>query len=263
MYILRFNPFSQLCELSHSAKSADETPFLAEVELCGSVFPADPHWRCFNEPPLDAEAWLLPTFDDASWRPAAWAPLGRVDVATAKHVKLHFGKAARFVLPAPALDEEADQAWRTWAKTKDELNEAWRRWRVAKEGKWNETAAGGTPNVTAATEAMQRDQDGTASNATQQQQYATSSMRGGGTGGGSANDGGMEDAAAAATLNNSSPHWKDHAPPDRPQRLEWHKPVPASTHGYYCRLAFPNPARAYALEMQGIPGGPRMAGSDA
>jgi hypothetical protein len=248
--------------LPRAAVSATQAPFLAEVELCGSVFATDPHWRCYNEPPLDGEeAWLRPAFEDDRWRPAAWAPRSVEVPAMERH---GFEKGARFVLPAPVLDAQADAAWQAWAQTKEEANEAWRAWRAAKEGQRGEknetTAAAGAAGVdgaAAASESMEH-------NSTASVGEYISSMRGGGGGGG---DGGSKPLHVAEAAGNATPSldWKDHAPntTNGLQRLEWHKPRPAAVHGYYCRLELPNPTRAYALELQGLPGAPKKAGASA
>ena len=269
-HLLKFIP-SWL--LGGAAMSATEAPFLAEVELCGSVFPVDPHWRCYNEPPLDGEeAWLLPTFDDDDdgWRPATWAPRSVAVPATAQ-ARRHFEKGARFVLPAPVLDAQAEAAWRAWDQTKAEANEAWRAWRAAKEGGERArpgNATNGTSAAASTSESMERSGGGT----NHTLQYIAS-MRGGGGGGGNKPDGDVEVEAPQGGTNASSTtaevpsslDWKDHAPNanDGLQRLEWHKPRPAAAHGYYCRLEFPNPARAYARELQGSPGASLFAGAGA
>lgn len=204
------------------------------MELCGSAFPADPHWRCYNEPPVDAEGWLLPTFEDARWRPATWAPRrsGVVEAPPAA-VAAQFGRdARRFVLPAPSLDGEAEAAWKEWASAKESANEAWRRWRAAVEGN-NKTNETGTADPV----------------------YAAS-MRGGSGGGSTSGLANSSHSSSARPSNSSisvtnnnitaSLKWKDHAPKNATlERLEWHKPVPSSVHSHYCRLVFPNPVRAY------------------
>lgn len=204
-----------LHEFFRTATSASQAPFMAEVELCGSVLPADPHWRCYNEPPVDWEAWLLPTFEDERWRPAVWAPRSLEasssspsSLATVR-ARAHFSRDTRFVLPAPTLDEQAEDAWRAWTATKAEANDAFRAWRAAKE---NQTAR--------VSGRMENDTLG-------QPQYSTS-MRGAGVG-------------AAGNRSASLVEWKDHAPNATIERLEWHKPRTVRLHGYFCRLAFPNP----------------------
>lgn len=210
-----------LADCKTTAMSAAQAPFLAEVELCGSAFPADPHWRCYNEPPVDAEGWLLPAFEDARWRPAAWAPrrngvVGALPAAAATQ----FGRdAQRFVLPAPSLDQEAENAWNTWESAKESANAAWKKWRAAVEA--------------------EKKRNGTDADAV----YVTTSMRGG--------DRGYNDnSTMSAQSNNTSLKWEDHAPNTTFERLEWHKPIPATLHSYFCRIELPNPAQAYALKVQ-------------
>lgn len=195
------------------------------MELCGSAFPADPHWRCYNEPPVDAEGWLLPAFEDARWRPAAWASRGSGVVVEALRPAFaaQFGRdARRFVLPAPSLDQEAEKAWNAWESAKESANAAWKKWRAAVDA--------------------EKQKNGTAADAV----YATS-MRGGDPG---YNATDSTTSAQSQSNNNTSLKWEDHAPNTTLKRLEWHKPIPSTLHSYFCRIELPNPALAYALEMQ-------------
>lgn len=143
-----------------TAKTADEAPFLAEVELCGSTFVSDHHWRCSNEPPID-DTWLLPTFRETSdWKPATWArcascvagpaisavktpgtmrskaaaqTLNATAVAAKKTTKKSHLKPKDQAPPLHFFSQDGRRYIQPSPRLDQEAEEAWREWQQAKD----------------------------------------------------------------------------------------------------------------------------------
>ena len=251
-----FTPPHHIIHQNKTAKTADEAPFLAEVELCGSTFVSDHHWRCSNEPPID-DTWLLPTFRETSnWKPATWARCASCvagpAISAAKSPATMRSKAADQTLNATTVAAKKTNK-KTHLKPKDqaqplhffsqdgrryiqpsprldqEAEEAWREWQQAKE-----EANSAWRAWRHAREQQQRNGTSTGNSTTilpdEEQGILASSMASGGNGTINVN----------ATI--FSTDWKDHMNVSAADvTLKWSKPRPYNVHGYYCRLVLPNP----------------------
>ena len=235
--------------------TANQAPFLAEVELCGSTFIADHHWHCINEPPLD-DSWLLPSFEEGpEWKPATRARClngctgGMLDQSNVSKeactlaVSFFSKDGNKFIQPSSRLDDEAEEAWRMWKHAKEEANQAWLAWRKAKEQQQKQeeeerlrsshgSKNGTTPVVDATADATTAGGPSSSVTSTMRattsddkKEYTTATM--------------AETTATAWKANN-----KDTMNQEEGNTLQWAKPRPKNVHGYYCRLVVPNPLLA-------------------